>query len=87
MVLGRFGEAGNQRLDRLLHELAVTVVPVDERHLIFARDAATRFGKGRHAAALNYGDCFSYACAVAEQLPLLFVGRDFSQTDIDVVDW
>jgi ribonuclease VapC len=55
--------------------------------LAVARDAARVFGKSRHRAALNYGDCFSYAAAVALGQPLFFVGDDFPHTDIVRVDW
>lgn len=52
-----------------------------------ARDAAIRFGRGRHAAALNFGDCFSYALAVVQDQPLLFTGDDFAQTDVTACQW
>ena len=49
-----------------------------------AREAAIRFGKGRHKAALNYGDCFAYALAKSENIPLLCTGADFALTDVSV---
>ena len=52
----------------------------------FARGAFSRFGRGRHRAALNYGDCFSYALAISTGEPLLFKGDDFVHTDVTVVD-
>jgi ribonuclease VapC len=58
------------------------VVPFNEEHLNAAASAFIRFGRGRHAAALNFGDCMSYALASVADMPLLFTGRDFSQTDI-----
>jgi ribonuclease VapC len=63
------------------------VVPVGEEHARLARDAAIRFGRGRHPAGLNFGDCFSYALAAAGDEPLLFVGEDFARTDIRSVLW
>lgn len=87
VLLGRFGDAGDAQLDRLLRVIGAEVVPVGEEQVSLARDAALRFGRGRHAAALNFGDCFSYALAVARGEPLLFVGDDFSKTDVEVCRW
>ena len=87
VMLARHGEAGDVQLDRLIQKLGADIVPVDAEHVIAARDAALRFGRGRHAAALNFGDCFSYALAVVAGEPLLFVGDDFAKTDIDPVTW
>ena len=66
----------------LVHELGVTIVPFGEREWHAAADAFLRFGRGRHKAALNFGDCLSYAAAANADDSLLFVGDDFSQTDI-----
>jgi ribonuclease VapC len=87
VLLGRYGEAGDPQLDRLLRGIGAEVVPVGEEQVVLARDAALRFGRGRHAAALNFGDCFSYALSVARGEPLLFVGDDFSRTDVEVCRW
>ena len=87
VILGRFGEAGDPQLDRLLRGIGAEVVPVGEEQVVLARDAALRFGRGRHEAALNFGDCFSYALAVARGEPLLFVGDDFAKTDVEVSRW
>lgn len=87
VLLGRYGEAGDPQLDRLLRGIGAEVVPVGEEQVALARDAALRFGRGRHSAALNFGDCFSYALAVARGEPLLFVGDDFSLTDVEVCRW
>ena len=84
---GRFRDPGEQKLDRLLDHLDVEALPLTGEHARIARDAFRRFGKGRHPAALNFGDCFSYALARALGEPLLFVGEDFSQTDIDVAPY
>lgn len=59
-------------------------VSIGERELDFATQAYAEFGKGRHPAALNMGDCFAYACAKANRAALLFKGDDFSKTDIRV---
>lgn len=87
VLLGRFGEAGDPQLDRLLRGIGAEVVPVGDEQVVLARDAALRFGRGRHPAALNFGDCFSYALAVARGQRLLFVGDDFAKTDVEVCDW
>jgi ribonuclease VapC len=68
--------------DRLLAKLGITLVDVTEHQIMLAREAFLRFGKGRHPAGLNYGDCFSYALAKSLDVPLLFKGDDFSRTDI-----
>lgn len=78
----RYGDAGERELDVLLHRLGVEITPVTERHVEIARSAYRRFGKGRHSAGLNYGDCFAYALAHALDEPLLYVGNDFSRTDV-----
>jgi len=87
VLLGRYGEVGDPQLDRLLRGIGAEVVPVGEEQVALARDAALRFGRGRHAAALKLGDCFSYALSMARGEPLLFVGDDFSQTDVEVCRW
>ena len=82
VIESRKGEAGERELDLLLYRAAIEVVAVDQDQVEIARLAWRRFGKGRHPAGLNYGDCFAYALAKARRLPLLFQGDDFSQTDI-----
>lgn len=62
----------------------IAVRPFDETQLALAREAALRFGKGRHKAKLNYGDCFAYALAMSEGLALLCVGNDFAMTDVEI---
>jgi ribonuclease VapC len=76
-------ESGGRDLDLLIHRLRVEVVPVTEDQAELARSAYRRFGKGKHPAGLNFGDCFSYALARSLGEPLLFVGADFSETDIE----
>lgn len=87
VLLGRYREVAEPQLDLFLREIGAEVVPVGEEHARLARDAASRFGRGRHPAALNFGDCFSYALAVARNEPLLFVGDDFARTDVPVARW
>lgn len=82
VIEGRFGEAGGTELDLWLHKANVDVVAVTADYADQARRAWRRYGKGRHPAALNYGDCFSYALALLTGEPLLFKGNDFSQTDV-----
>lgn len=70
-------------LERMLDELAVQEVPFGEIHWREAVDAYHRFGKGRHPAALNFGDCMTYAVAKLAGEPLLFQGTDFALTDLE----
>ena len=79
----RLGEAGGVELDLWLHKARVEIVAVDAEQADQARRAWRRFGKGRHPAGLNVGDCFSYALSTTTQEPLLFKGGDFSRTDIE----
>jgi ribonuclease VapC len=69
-------------LTALLAESRVEIVPFDEAQSLAGRDAFVRFGKGRHPAGLNFGDCMSYALAKTRGLPLLYKGVDFPKTDI-----
>jgi ribonuclease VapC len=82
VIEAKKGDAGGRELDLLLHRADVVVVPVDAEHVAEARRAWRRFGRGRHAAGLNFGDVFAYALARASGEPLLFKGEDFSKTDI-----
>lgn len=82
VIEGRFGEPGGAELDLWLHKTKLEVVAVTFEHSDQARRAWRRYGKGRHPAGLNYGDCFSYALAVLTGERLLFKGNDFKQTDI-----
>lgn len=72
-------------LTRFLHDFAIMVIPFGADHWREALDAFDRFGKGKHPAALNLGDCFSYAVASLAEQPLLCVGDDFRQTDLAVL--
>ncbi len=81
----RKGPAGGREYDLLMHRARIEVVPFNVEQLDVARDAWRRFGKGRHAAGLNFGDCFSYALASTSAEPLLFKGNDFGLTDVRTV--
>lgn len=72
------------RLDPFLERAGIQTVPLDPTQAVLAREAYRRFGKGRHRASLNLGDCFSYALAMRTGEPLLFKGEDFSRTDVRV---
>jgi ribonuclease VapC len=85
VVLGRAGEGRLRDLRDFCARGAVETVAFGPEHLDLAIDAFRRFGKGRHPAGLNLGDCCSYALAKATGEPLLFKGEDFSQTDIEPV--
>ncbi|MGP6204405.1 type II toxin-antitoxin system VapC family toxin [Microbacterium sp. F2] len=78
----RQGPAATQDLEALISRARVTVAPFDTAQASIATAAWRRFGKGRHAASLNMGDCYSYALARSLGAPLLFKGDDFAQTDI-----
>ncbi len=83
MVLaGRRRRKAVREVEALVQELGVTVVPFGEREWHAAVAAFLRFGRGRHAAALNFGDCLAYAAAVVANDSLLFVGDDFGLTDV-----
>jgi ribonuclease VapC len=82
IVASRKGTAGEQELDTFLQQADLTIHAFDAEQVALARDASARFGKGRHAAALNLGDCASYALAKLFGEPLLFKGNDFGQTDV-----
>ena len=82
VIEARQGSTAAEDLRAMLSELDVATVPLDEAQARAAIAAWRRFGKGRHSAGLNFGDCFSYALAKTEGAPLLFKGDDFAQTDI-----
>ena len=82
VLAGRRRSASAGDVEALVEELGVTVVPFGEREWHAAVDAFLRFGRGRHAAALNFGDCLAYAAATVANDGLLLVGDDFARTDI-----
>ena len=69
-------------LDALLIRAKIAVIPFDAEQARFARAALLKYGKGRHPAALNFGDCAAYALAKSRNIPLLYKGADFTRTDI-----
>ena len=88
IVLGtRFGDAGDRELGLFIRKAKLQVIAVSEDHAEIGRYAYRSYGKGRHPAALNFGDCFSYALSKASGEALLFQGTDFSRTDIDAVEF
>ena len=78
----RYGYDGIRDFDLFLAKAGIELVPVDVEQAQIARQAFREYGKGRHPAGLNFGDCFSYALAKVNDDFLLFKGNDFSQTDI-----
>ena len=82
MVLTARVRGKPSRAKRVLRAAEAEVIPFSEDHSRVALQAYLRFGKGRHRAALNFGDCLCYATASLASLPLLYVGNDFSETDI-----
>jgi ribonuclease VapC len=82
VIEGRKGETGRADVELLLRDGGFEVVSVTPQQAEIAVDAFRRFGRGRHRARLNIGDCFSYALAVATDQVLLFKGDDFGHTDI-----
>ena len=77
------GLRGRAELEATLADAAIEIIGVTVDQARLAADAYERYGRGRHAAALNFGDCFSYALAAITGEPLLYKGNDFSQTDIE----
>lgn len=84
MVVESRGDATvRARFDEFVRVSGIELVPVSVAHAEAAREAWRSFGRGHHAAKLNFGDCFAYALARTEAAPLLFKGTDFPQTDIE----
>jgi ribonuclease VapC len=84
VMVGRFGLPGQALVAQFLERNDVVVVAFDEAHRHASAEAFIRYGKGRHSASLNYGDCMTYAIARVAEHPLLFIGKDFAKTDIPV---
>jgi ribonuclease VapC len=82
VIIGRGAPAAAQALDALVQRRGIEIVPFDEDLAQASRAAFMRFGKGRHPAGLNFGDCVSYALAHSRGLPLLYKGADFAKTDV-----
>jgi len=82
VIEGQVGPDASRQCDTFFRRAQIAIEPVSVEHAHLARQAFLDFGKGRHPAGLNFGDCFAYALAKASGEPLLFKGADFSQTDI-----
>jgi ribonuclease VapC len=87
VMQARRGDDGARDLDLLLAKLRVDIEVVTANQADIARKAFRRYGRGRHAANLNFGDCFAYALAKCTSAPLLFKGDDFGQTDVMVASY
>ncbi len=81
----QIGPAAGRQCDAFLQRAEIVVEPITVAHGQLARQAFLDFGKGRHPAGLNFGDCFAYALAKAMNEPLLFKGNDFTKTDVRAV--
>jgi len=86
VIESRYGVEGLRDLDRFISRAGIALIPVDGEQGQLARSAFSRFGKGRHRAGLNYGDCFAYAAAISLGQPLLCKGDDFIHTDVPIFD-
>jgi ribonuclease VapC len=85
VLSARVGSDSRGMLARFLAEAVITTIPFSEAHWSVAVDAWLRFGKGRHPAALNFGDCIAYATARVAGKPLLYTGEDFGRTDLETI--
>ena len=84
VVISQLGNPGRVEPELLLSRAQIQPIPFDTNHLHWALHGWRHYGRGRHKAALNLGDCFSYGLAKALDAPLLFKGEDFSYTDVKV---
>ena len=82
VLIARDGMAGRAALSVFLEQNEILSLPFDGHHATIAAEAFLRYGKGRHPARLNYGDCMTYATARLADAPLLCVGEDFARTDL-----
>jgi ribonuclease VapC len=87
VIESRYGPDGMRDLDLYIAKAHVTLAPVDAEQAHLARDAFRKYGKGRHRAGLNFGDCFSYALARSLSEPILFKGDAFAHTDLVAVHY
>lgn len=84
VISGRAGRDRSEDVRQFVRDLGIVVIPFEEEHARVAAEAFARFGKGRHRAALNFGDCMSYAVAKLAGRPLLCTGEDFRKTDLAI---
>jgi ribonuclease VapC len=82
VIEGQIGPEAGRQCDTFFRRAGILIEPITVEHAHLARQAFLDFGKGRHPAGLNFGDCFAYALAKATGEPLLFKGNDFSRTDV-----
>ena len=82
VLVPRKGEKALEYLDQVFTTAEINIISFNNEHYKTAREAWLQYGRGRHPASLNFGDCFSYALAKYTQQPLLFKGYDFSKTDL-----
>ncbi|MEZ5549980.1 MAG: type II toxin-antitoxin system VapC family toxin [Pseudomonadales bacterium] len=82
VVDNQIGAAAGRQLDAMISRAEISIETVTREQADIARQAYLDFGKGNHAAGLNFGDCFAYALSKSTGLPLLFKGNDFSRTDL-----
>ncbi len=87
VIASRKGDAGLQQLKQFLEFIKVEQKSLTDTQVNLATEAWLKFGKGRHSASLNIGDCCTYALSKETNEPLLFKGNDFSQTDLNLVDY
>lgn len=87
VVEARLGPEGRSLTEALITELELELFAFDQQQLLAAASAWRRYGKGRHRARLNLGDCCAYAASVTLNEPLLFKGNDFALTDVEVAVW
>lgn len=87
VIESRYGPSGGRELDLLLHRCHIDIVALSPVQVELAREAYRQFGKGKHPAGLNLGDCATYALSRSTGEPLLFKGNDFSQTDLRLVPY
>jgi ribonuclease VapC len=87
VIESRYGAAGGREFEVLIAKAGLSIEAVTAEQADVAREAWRRFGKGRHTAGLNFGDCFSYALARITGEPLLFKGNDFAHTDVGIVQY
>ena len=87
VAIHRRGDEGDTEVELFLARAGIEVVPVTAEQVRVARDGFLRFGKGRHKASLNFGDCFSYALAKVQGYPLIFKGNDFGFTHVAVAEF